>query len=183
MAANDYYYGYDNSYGSSHNANYRQNAPLPQLPTSNQPSHTNNSYDISPVTSPFEDNAYPYNRPEPPPKNTPYDSATPAASSRYSYNDPFADKNAIPLQQQKPGASFAEPPTNPEIENGEFPPRDRNSRFDRRPEGIRGWFRGPVTWACYVLSFVQAIVLIVELIHNGIVFLSLPRLSHPLTVL
>jgi len=180
MAANDYYYGYSNSYGSSQTSNHRQNAPLPPLPTSNMPAHTT-SYDISPVTSPFDDNAYPYSRPDPPPKPSPYDSSTPAASSRYSYNDPFADKNAIQLQQHKPGASFAGSPTNPEIENGDFPPRDRSSRHDRPPEGIRGWFRGPVTWACFVLSFVQAIVLIVELVRNGIALLSILCVPRSLT--
>lgn len=185
MAANDYYYGYDPTHNESFHSNRREDAPLPPIPPSGLPSdsnpHINNTYDISPITSPFEDQAFPYNRPDSY-KHAPYDSNTPAATSQYSYNDPFADKNAIPLQQQKPGADMSTSNLNPELENGGYP-HDPSGRRRRPLEGRRAWFRGPITWACFFLSFVQAIVLIVELVRNGTASLHLILSFRILTIL
>jgi len=58
-------------------------------------------------------------------------------------------------------------PTGMELENGGLPPQKFDSRSGRPPDGRRGWFRKPITWAVFFLSFVQLIVMIVEFIRNG----------------
>ena len=172
MAANDYYYGYDSSQNDIFHGGRREDAPLPPLPPTGLPSNPRPqeqySHDISPVESPFDDNSYPAYPRHDAYNQAPYDSTTPAASSRYSYNDPFADKNAIPLQAQRPGGDgVTSPPTGTELEYGGLPPRKFGSRSGRPPDGRRGWFKPPITWAVFFLSFVQLVVLIVEFIRNG----------------
>ena len=54
-----------------------------------------------------------------------------------------------------------------ELENGGLPPRQFGSGRGRPLDGRRGWFRPPITWAVFILSIVQLIVLIVEFIRNG----------------
>jgi len=183
MAANDYYYGYDNSHNDAFYRSRREDAPLPSLPATGLPSkprpQEQPSHDISPVESPFEDTSYPAYSRHDNYNHTPYDPTAPAASSSYSYNDPFADKNAIPLQAQKPGMN----PMGVELENGGIP-RKLGSPRDRPPDGRRGWFTRPITWAVFFLSIVQLIVLIVEFIRNGMqktvnpLALSLANLSQ-----
>src|SRR6266480_3216357 len=163
MAANDYYYGIDGSHNDPFHGSRRADAPVPPLPPAGLPSnprpHEQLPHDISPVESPFDDTAYPaYPRHDNYNNQAPYDPTAPAARSNYSYNDPFADKNAIPLQAQKPGIS----PMGVELENGGLPPRQFGSGRGRPPDGRRGWFRRPITWAVFILSIIQLIVLIVE---------------------
>jgi hypothetical protein len=166
MAANDYYYGHDNSHNDDFHRNRREDAPLPPLPATGLPSkprpHEQHPHDISPVESPFDDSTYAYTGHDNY-HQTPYDPTAPAASSNYSYNDPFADKNAIPLQAQKPGMN----PMGVELENGGVPPQQFGSRNGRPPDGRRGWFKRPISWAVFVLSLVQLVVMIVEFIRNG----------------
>ncbi|KAK6438527.1 hypothetical protein LTR95_005274 [Oleoguttula sp. CCFEE 5521] len=120
-----------------------------------------------PSTSPFDDRQYGYSR-------------NPSQSSdgihQYPSN-PFDERNTIPLdRRQKKHDSTAsvapilEPPPHddPFVRDAK---RGRSRRRDR-------WFKGKVTYVCFVLTFVQLIVFIAELIKNGILTKT-PIEIHP----
>ncbi|KAK1913777.1 hypothetical protein P3342_007021 [Pyrenophora teres f. teres] len=171
MAANDYF---NPSGPPQHNNN--NNAPLPPTP-GNHPQQS-----ISPVSSPFDDRPYPvqthssgalggypidtsysntsYQQP------TQYDSTAHINDPYARQPDPFADQNAIPLQNQQ----------NQHKNDGDAP-----MRFNNDPEyygmGVqparkkskkkKGWLSGRVTWVVYILTAVQVGVFIGELVKNG----------------
>jgi hypothetical protein len=189
MAANDYYTD-SHSQDTAYNGGRRQDAPLPPVPPIQHPADSTSSVNISPVTSPFSDQAYPtYPHPSQHNLQTPhskspaptyYSHGPDAAGSRYSYGgDPFGDQNAIPLQTQgynnKP---LPDVNTSPTYAMGEaeqaLPPPGRKSRRadgyqdrDERDRRKKGWFTGGITWAVFLLSSIQLIVFIVELVKNG----------------
>ncbi|KAH6625327.1 rhomboid family-domain-containing protein [Boeremia exigua] len=96
---------------------------------------------------------------------SPYD--TPPAHGR---NDPFADQNAIPLQNKTSGLSGEPARYNADPENmypphdNMYPPREKRRR---KPKKKEGWFSGRVTWVVYILTVVQIGVFVGELIKNG----------------
>ncbi|KAJ4305811.1 hypothetical protein N0V90_001343 [Kalmusia sp. IMI 367209] len=166
MAANDYYSSF-----TPGGSNPASRPPPPQ--------HTPSATSISPVSSPFDDaNRYDYSSTahlahtqtgtssaysdtayhggadQSHPYNKRYDSP-PAAGQ----TDPFADQNAIPLQQQgKMGSSHAAAGVygmDPEAR-----PREKRKK--------KGWFSGRVTWVVYFLTAVQVGVFIGEIIKNGV---------------
>lgn len=184
MAANDYY---NTSYpptgpatGHATKPHDRTDAPLPALP-GKQSQHV-----VSPVSSPFDDTAYPpypahanngthssgalsgypdtaYHGQQQYGHNTfasPYD--TPPAHGQH---DPFADQNAIPLQNKMSGMSGEplRPGYNADPENV-YPPREKRRR---KPKKKEGWFSGRITWVVYILTVVQIGVFVGELIKNG----------------
>lgn len=184
MAANDYYN--NTSYpptgpatGHATSPHDRTDAPLPPLP-GKQSQHV-----VSPVSSPFEDNSYPpypqnsnnsthssgalagypdtsYHGPPQYGQNTfasPYD--TPPA---HGHNDPFADQNAIPLQNKMSGMSGSPTRYNADPERM-YPAPEKKRRRQKKKEG---WFSGRITWVCYFLTVVQIGVFVGELIKNGI---------------
>ena len=145
---------------------------------------------ISPVSSPFDDSArYDYSSTAhlthtqtgtsstydtsyhgasttdaPHPYNSRYDSP-PAAGQ----GDPFADQNAIPLQQHNKmgeahGATAGVYSMDPE---------ERYPREKRRKK--KGWLNSKHTWVVYFLTAVQIGVFIGELVKNGMRSCSLYR--------
>ncbi|EDU42987.1 GlpG membrane protein [Pyrenophora tritici-repentis] len=170
MAANDYF-------NPSGPPQHKNDAPLPPTPGN----HTQQS--VSPVSSPFDDRPYPgqthssgalggypidtsysntsYQQP------TQYDSTAHINDPYARQPDPFADQNAIPLQNQQ----------NQHKNDGDAP-----LRFNNDPEyygmGVqparkkskkkKGLFSGRVTWVVYILTAVQVGVFIGELVKNGI---------------
>ncbi|KAF2654625.1 rhomboid-domain-containing protein [Lophiostoma macrostomum CBS 122681] len=174
MAANDYY---DTSYKDTHH-----NAPLPHAPT-NQSAQS-----ISPVTSPFDDQ-HRYEYPGTSSQNltqhsqpmgyddTSYHGPT---SGRYDTpghrpGDPFTDQNAIPLQNQgKMGGS--QTGYNADPEGRMYPQPMYVAPAEKRRRD--GWFKGRITWVCYILTLAQISVFIGEIIRNSILTGS-PIEIHP----
>ncbi|KAL1647600.1 hypothetical protein SLS61_007230 [Didymella pomorum] len=183
MAANDYY---NSSYpptgpatGHAASPHDRTDAPLPPVPDK-QSQHV-----ISPVSSPFNDHNYPpypsngndtthssgalggypdtsYHGPPQYAPNayaSPYD--TPPA---HGHNDPFADQNAIPLQNKMSGMSQQPLAYNADPERVYPAPEKRRRKHKKKKEG---WFSGRITWVVYFLTIVQIGVFVGELIKNG----------------
>ncbi|KAH7132535.1 rhomboid family membrane protein [Dendryphion nanum] len=165
MAANDYY----NTSYSSHAAP-DPNKPLPAGAQSQQ--------SISPVTSPFDDhNRFDYNSSQQhlasggaapagyKDNDTSYQGAgsvpqryDPPVNQNYQ-NDPFADQNAIPLQNQaKMGTTYSADPEGRLYEPG----------HGVQPKKKKGLFNGRVTWVVYILTAAQIGTFVGELIRNGI---------------
>jgi membrane associated rhomboid family serine protease len=176
MASHNYYHdnshtygGYDTNQDSSYYNSSRQalNSPLPPLPHDEGVSPVNNS------KSPFGDH---------------YATYSPSMQSLDQYpqqtrsHDPFSDSSAIPLESQDHFHNYNKPdePKSPGMaERQPFPPYNGNSAT--RPENERrrdGWFKGKIPWAVYILSLVQIIVFIVEIIKNATLTHS-PIEIHP----
>jgi hypothetical protein len=173
MAANDYY----SSYPGGHDTASRTQ-PLQHTPSA----HSLQS--VSPVTSPFDDGnrydnhhhdysstahlthtqtgassaysdtAY-HGNAQAHPYNNHYDSPPAAAQ-----HDPFADQNAIPLQQQ--GKMGTHPAA-----TGTYQLDPEGRPREKRKKKKKGWFSGRVTWVVYILTTVQIAVFIAEIIKNG----------------
>ncbi|KAF2867631.1 rhomboid family membrane protein-like protein [Massariosphaeria phaeospora] len=164
MAANDYY-------TTSH-------PPTGQQHPSAAPG-THSTQSISPVSSPFDDNHYQY------PSNsnsqahlvgTTYSNTAYSGASDTQYNsasnrydspsthqhntDPFADQNAIPMTNHGKKAGVTRYNTDPE----QFPQRHPGHEKMKKK---KGWFSGRVTWFVYIMTTVQIVVFIAELIRNG----------------
>jgi membrane associated rhomboid family serine protease len=190
MAANDYYQSYNPNAESHEHTSYqgpgsaiggtehgRINAPLPPAPANPSPSSYNKpvvdtSYHPQTVTSPFSDNQYPtYPRPAQPDsgRQSPHYYGKPSSPGYSGYNDPFNDSNAIPLQNQAKHDNQYGGMTSPTQGTGHAEqygsqPQPRASR--RKKE--QGWFKGKITWGCYILFLIQIAVFIAELVRNGI---------------
>ncbi|KAI4688140.1 uncharacterized protein J4E84_005068 [Alternaria hordeiaustralica] len=167
MAANDYY---GNTQGQSHD---RNDGPLPPIPSN----HTQHS--ISPVSTPFGDRPYPTQTASSGalggyPIDTSYSNTSYQPPTQYSSTahindpyarqpDPFADQNAIPLQNQPKmdGSSPTRYNGDPEYYGMGVEPRRRKSKKKK------GMFSGRVTWVVYILTAVQVGVFVGELIKNG----------------
>ncbi|XP_014560615.1 hypothetical protein COCVIDRAFT_88912 [Bipolaris victoriae FI3] len=176
MAANDYYNNNNN-----HNPNLygqppdRNDAPLPALPGN----HTQTP--VSPVGSPFDDRPHPVHTHSSGamsgmPIDTTYSNTSYQPPTQYSSTahindpharqpDPFADQNAIPLQNQnrRNDGSPVRYDNDPEFYGMGVEPRRRSSRKKKK----KGLFNGGVTWVVYILTAVQVGVFIGELIKNG----------------
>ncbi|KAF1359651.1 rhomboid-domain-containing protein [Lizonia empirigonia] len=143
MAANDYY---QSSYPPTGPATGHAtpakpfdptHAPLPPLP-GKQPQQL-----VEPA-SPFDDHSYP-------PTTHSSGALGGYPDTAHGHPDPFADHNAIPLQN-KPGD----------------PERLYPAPEKRRRHKKEGWFSGRITWVVYTLTVVQVGVFVGELIKNGI---------------
>ncbi|TKA73074.1 hypothetical protein B0A49_02157 [Cryomyces minteri] len=163
----------------------REEAPLPPLPPLPPPStrqtlQDTSPYYVSPVTSPFDDRAYPA-YPEPSQRGYGSDTGYFGASDGHnnSHADPFSDPTAVPLRSQKPKLDASVDPA-PYMPDSEDPfVRDRKAtKRHRKRKGKEGWFTGKVTWVVYVLTLVQIVVFIVEIIKNSILTKS-PIEIHP----
>ncbi|KAK5122069.1 hypothetical protein LTR85_004315 [Meristemomyces frigidus] len=163
MASNDYYQ--QNTYHHSdpyHDQDYdrydnHNEAPLPPLPTS----------------SPFDDRTYPYSH------QAPSQSYLGAGGRIHDDADPFEDDNAIPMNGRKPkhdSATTISPILPGQMEDPFV--RDADPRKQRRRRSKDGWFKGKITWVVYVLTVVQLVVFIAELVKNGILTKS-PIEIHP----
>lgn len=153
MAADDYYE--DSSYARPAQYTYPQSI---DRSAASKPyyDYTNDSQPQLRVTSPFDDRAYPYSRPTPPHRNESEDV------------DPFRDGNAIPMSGR---AKMADSTTSvaPMLPHQMEDPfvRDADEQRSREKTQEQGWFKGKITWVVYVLTIVQVIVFIVEIVKNG----------------
>lgn len=164
MAANDYYQ-HNTSYHPSnayHDQDYdrydnRNDAPLPPLP----------------ANSPFDDRTYPYSH------QAPSQSYTGAGGRIHDDADPFEDDNAIPMNGRKhkhDSATTISPILPGQIEDPFV--RDADPRKKRKGRSKDGWFKGKVTWVVYVLTVVQLVVFIAEIVKNAVLTKS-PIEIHP----
>ncbi|KAI7343731.1 rhomboid-domain-containing protein [Hortaea werneckii] len=167
MAAHDY--SRQNSYYTSPQDDYarfgyRTDAPLPPLPSSAQ------------SQSPFNDTTYPYKYPNP--------SQSYAGSQGRIHDDadPFEDENAIPMSGRRPkhDSNATIQPILPHQQEDPFvrdaDPHKRRRR--RRDKEKSGWFSGKITWVVYILSAVELVVFIAEIIKNAVLTGS-PIEIHP----
>ncbi|KIW03610.1 uncharacterized protein PV09_05363 [Verruconis gallopava] len=197
MAANDYYTSFPPSSQHHDTAYYgsgaitpeygRTNAPLPPVPATSSPRPYKPPLDshLPQGGSPFDDRQYPAYPPPTQPEpgsgqhSPPYYGRPGDNASPYASNDPFADNNAIPLQNQgrdygkNGGVGAALRPF--ETEQGPIRPDDRRYRRRRRKQG---WFTGKITWACYTLFLIQAGVFVGEIVKNSVLTGS-PIELHP----
>ncbi|KAF1967895.1 rhomboid-domain-containing protein [Bimuria novae-zelandiae CBS 107.79] len=178
MAANDYY--------SSFTPGGSTPASRPQPPPHTTSAQSLQS--ISPVSSPFDDgNRYDSNHDYSSTahlahtqtgassaySDTAYHGADPYTNQAHPYNqrydapapthaDPFADQNAIPLQQQqgKMGSSH--------VATGVYQMDPEGRPREKRKKKKKGWFSGKITWVVYILTAVQIGVFVGELIRNGV---------------
>ncbi|USW53499.1 Putative peptidase S54, rhomboid, Rhomboid-like superfamily [Septoria linicola] len=168
MAAHDYYShsgnGDSNSPPSYHNHNNaspyhdyseRNEAPLPPIP--------------QPPQSPFGDRVHPCAH------QSPQQSYAGSSGRIHHDADPFDDGNAIPLNGRNPkhDSTHTVSPILPHEQDDPFV-RDADPRRKRRrdhapaPVQEQGWFKGKITWVVFVLTFVQLVVFIAEIIRNGV---------------
>ena len=155
MAANNYY-------NQSYYDHDRRDDALPPLPHQH-------SY------SPFDDHNYPYNH------QTPSQSYGGASGKISDDADPYEDNNAIPLngRRAKHDSTTSVSPIVPIPADDDPFVRDAQRRKKRRSkDGREGWFRGKITWVCYVLSAVQLVVFIAEIVRNA-VLTKTPIEIHP----
>ncbi|KAJ9629684.1 hypothetical protein H2203_002065 [Taxawa tesnikishii (nom. ined.)] len=158
MAANDYY-------RDTSNRRRREDAPLPAIP---QPS------------SPFNDTAYPYHHPQS------SQSSYSGLHGRNDATDPFVDNGSVPLQDYSSSYNAhkhaSQTSTAPMVTEYDDPfirdAKPKKRRRHRNPEPKKGWFSGRVTWVCYILSVVQLVVFIVEIVKNAVLTKS-PIEIHP----
>lgn len=148
MAANDYYTTHSTTHAQPyHDYSDHHDAPLPPLPSQ----------------SPFDDRAHPYLH------ATPAQSYSGASGRLHDDPDPFDDGNAIPLngRKLKHDSTHTISPILPHEQDDPFV-RDADPRRKKRtPASKDGWFKGKITWVVYVLTFVQLVVFIAEIIRNG----------------
>lgn len=144
-----------------------------------EPAHPDHSeVDLSPLpsTSPFDDQNYPYSHSQP---SHSYGGSD-ARLRDESDPDPFNDDNAVPLRAQArkhDSQSSVAPIVPPETEIGDDFIRDAKPRRAKRRRSKDGWFTGKITWVCYLLTVVQLIVFVVEIIKNGIVYDKMAHLT------
>ncbi|KAK4631624.1 hypothetical protein CLAFUW4_03160 [Fulvia fulva] len=147
MAANDYYNTNANSYP---HANPYHDTPLPPLPPQ----------------SPFDDRAS-----RPSYHQAPAQSYSGASGRIHDDADPFDDGHAIPLNGRKPkhDSTHTVSPILPHEQDDPFV-RDADPRKQRRRQDPvkQGCFKGKITWVCFVLTFVQLVVFVAEIIRNGV---------------
>ena len=136
---------FDDRYENDHN--HSSTAHLTHSQTGASSTYSDTAYHGA---DPYSNQAHPYNQR--------YDSP-PAAT----HQDPFADQNAIPLQQQ--GKMH---PSHGAAGVYQMDPEGRPGRRPRdKKKKKKGWFSGRVTWVVYILTAVQIGVFVGELIRNG----------------
>lgn len=140
MAANDYYHS--TSYPSTPYHDYtNNNAPLPPLP------------------SPYAHSEY----------------SVPSRTYSGVSGDPYHDNDSIPLSERKKHDSSQ--PVSPVLPHeGDDPfvreadPSRPKRKKRRRRHAKQGWFTGKITWVVFVLTVIQLIVFLAEIIKNGKTF-------------
>lgn len=186
MAAADYY-GQYNPYDQlgRNDTIRREDAPLPPIPTTSpRPPKPHVDTQVSPIQSPFDDDHYPsYPKPSQPfAADTSYHN-TPSPSSQKPYSDPFADKHsqkpysdpfadphAIPMKSQKPGLYDinGDPVQGMHDAENQFKRQDSDPRRRGRRREPRGpWWKQKIAWFVWLITTIQIIIFVVEIIRNG----------------
>ncbi|KAK1812748.1 hypothetical protein LTR12_012842 [Friedmanniomyces endolithicus] len=137
----------------------RNEAPLPPLPTN----------------APFDEYAYPYQRQAPA-------MSYPGSSGRlHDDPDPYEDEHAVQLSSWKnkhDSTTTVSPILPHQMEDPFVTDTDSRKQRKRKSTPRQGWFKGRVTWVVYILTVVELIVFIAELVKNGILTNS-PIEIHP----
>ncbi|TKA29170.1 hypothetical protein B0A50_03680 [Salinomyces thailandicus] len=167
MAANDYYQSsyHPNPQDDYARFGYRTDAPLPPLPS--------DTHSHSP--SPFDDDTYQYKH------QTPLQSYAGSGGRIHDDADPFEDENAIPMNGRRPKheSSTTIAPILPHQQEDPFVrDADPDKRRGGRSKEKEGWFTGKVTWVVYILTAVELVVFIAEIIKNAVLTKS-PIEIHP----
>lgn len=171
MAAHEFYSD-DNL-----NSRARTDAPLPPLPSSAFDRSTEYEPSIqhhTPVTSPFDDPSYrPYGR-----------ESQQSIQSNYQYYGGGRDYDPNPFSDDIPlKTNTQKSPTDPYASDQfRYEPQRSNTlaaeetRSNRKPKK-KGFFSGKTPWVTYVLTLIQSIVFLVELIKNGMPPSILPTIN------
>ncbi|KAF2157292.1 rhomboid-domain-containing protein [Myriangium duriaei CBS 260.36] len=161
MASRDYY---TPSYPPSYNAatTRREDATLPSLPSSSNPSYNNSSNRLP--------GSYPYTHPQ-------HSDTSYTSSPYYGNGDPREDDGAVPLRPyntKRDSQNSLAPIIQQRYDDDPFvrdakPGKKRNYMQTPPPAAAveQGWFKGKITWCCYFFSLVQIAVFIAELVRNG----------------
>jgi len=130
--------------------------------------HRNTEGRPGPLSSPFDDDQFSYRHNQPSPSSYP---STPQGMMG-AQSDPFEDDDAVPLRNYRPkhaSQTSVAPIVTPEY-NDPFV-RDVKRQGRRRSQRDiplqSGWFKGQITWVCFILSIIQIAVFIAELARNG----------------
>lgn len=103
-----------------------------------------------------------------------------ALSGRSDDIDQYDERDAIPLDGRRKHESTTS--VAPILQPADDDPFVRDTKPSRRKSRRQaqedGWFKGKITWACYVLTLAQLIVFIAELVKNGRSSLSDSRHPH-----
>lgn len=144
---------------------HRNDAPLPSLPQN--------------PASPLDHQSYPYQHTAP---SHSYAPTQGYVGRREDDPDPFDDGNAIPLRPKHASQASVAPILNPPPDDDPFVrdavPKRGDGKRHSRMRSRDGWFRGKITWVCYILTVAQLVVFIAELIKNG-VLTKTPIEIHP----
>lgn len=165
----------------------RTDTPLPPLPSSTFDRSTEYEPSIqhqTPVTSPFDDPSYrPYGR-----------ESQQSIQSNYQYYGGGRDYDPNPFSDDIPlKTNTQKSPTDPYASDQfRYEPQRTNTlaaeetRSNRKTKK-KGFFSGKTPWITYILTLIQSIVFLVELIKNGVlpcfvltinILLIKPRRAH-----
>ncbi|KAK0342934.1 hypothetical protein LTR91_010133 [Friedmanniomyces endolithicus] len=137
----------------------RNEAPLPPLPSN----------------APLDEYAYPYQNQAPA-------MSYPGSSGRlHDDPDPYEDEHAVQMSSRKnkhDSTATVTPILPHQMEDPFVIDTDPRKQRRRKSTPRQGWFKGRVTWVVYILTVVELIVFIAELVKNGILTKS-PIETHP----
>lgn len=158
MAANDYYDSH-----SIHSIQRRPEAPLPPLPPSTSDNISQHESTISPVTSPFDDRHRIYEG-----------HSEQNFGSHQGYHGGFGEdhdreqnpySDDIPLSAKGNSDRFA--PDHLRYDSGGAYNNPDQSPALNRTQRTRAIFSGKIPWVVYLLTTIQVVVFIVEIVRNG----------------
>lgn len=158
MAANEYYDSH-----SIRSVQRRPEAPLPPLPPSNSDDISQHESAISPITSPFDDRHRIYEG-----------QSEHSFGSHQGYHGGFGEghdrepnpySDDIPLSAKGNSDRFA--PDNLGYASGGMYNNPAQDPALNRPQRTRAIFSGKIPWVVYLLTTIQIVVFIVEIVRNG----------------
>lgn len=123
---------------------------------------------FGPLPSPLDDDQFSFKHNQPSPSSYP---STPQGMMG-AQSDPFDDDDAVPLRNYRPkhaSQTSVVPIETPEYNDPFVKDAKRQGRRrSRRDIPLQsGWFKGQITWVCFILSIIQIAVFIAELARNG----------------
>lgn len=149
---------YDNTYS---NYDRREDAPLPALPPQqpSSPLDDHQTYHYGNMDSAYRGNQH---------SDTAYRGN---AQLSPTDSDPWDDGESVPMRQYKHPSESGNAPVITPVYDDPFvtdadPKKSRWGRGRGNGKEKRGWFKGKITWVCYILSLIQLIVFIVEIVKN-----------------
>jgi membrane associated rhomboid family serine protease len=186
MASNDYYAGFDNNhnrYDPHQDTSYQASSSgrldhdLPALsnpspsPLPHKSSEPYQDHNPSPFNTPFDEDGNSYVTPH----HSTQHLVRPDSYTRAGAHDPFCDSQSIPLQSNPGSKQYGDQgdgSTSPTMGMGhveQYAGAGAGAGPDgnKMPPKKNGWFTGKIPYAVYLLSVIQIIVFIVEIVKNG----------------